>query len=85
MFLLVIAEILNPRVEDMLYLLGNFSGCFAGGGFGVHNSPFTHTHVFAHIMRAALHPGLRNPRIRRGCVAMSMRMYFPFWLCENPS
>jgi len=31
-------------------------------------------------MSGALHPGLRNLRIRRGCVAMSMRMYFPFWL-----
>jgi len=61
-----------------------FSGCFAGGGLGCIIFP-SHTHIFAHTMRAALHPGLRNPRIRRGCVAISMRMYFPFWLCENPS
>ena len=79
MLLLIIVEILNPRVGDMIYLLGNFSGCFAGGGW-VHDSPFTHTHIFVHIMSGALHPGLRNLRIRRGWVAMSMRMYFPFWL-----
>jgi len=36
---------IEPWVEDMLYLLGNFSGCFAGGGW-VHNSPFTHTHTY---------------------------------------
>jgi len=47
MLLLIIAGILNPRVDDMLYLLGNFSGYFAGGGW-VHNSPFTHT-LFMHI------------------------------------
>jgi len=28
---------------ELLYLLGKFSGCFAGGGLGMHHSPFTHT------------------------------------------
>jgi len=26
---IIIVRILNPTVEDMLYLLGNFLGCFA--------------------------------------------------------
>ena len=44
MLLLIIAGILNPRVVDMIYLLGNFSGFFAGGGW-VHDSPLTYTHT----------------------------------------
>ena len=42
-----------------LYLPGKFSGCFAGGGLGMHHSPFTHTHI-AHYMSGALYPGLSN-------------------------
>jgi len=44
MLLLIIAGILNPRVDDMIYLLGNFSAYFAGGGW-VHDSP-SHTHTY---------------------------------------
>jgi len=60
----------------------DFSGYFAGEGW-VHKFSL-HTHILVHIMGGALHPGLRNLRIRRDCVAMSMRMYFPFWLLREP-
>jgi len=58
MFVLIIAGIYYPRVDDMLYLLENFSCCFAGGGW-VCYSP-SHTHLLLHIMSATLYPGLRN-------------------------
>ena len=47
MFVLIITGIYYPRVEDMLYLLGNFSGYFAGRGW-VCYSPFTHIFTFAY-------------------------------------
>jgi len=28
-----------------IYLPGKFSGCFAGGGYGMQHSPSTHTHT----------------------------------------
>jgi len=43
---------------ELLYLLGKFSGCFAGGGLG--DASFSlHTHI-VHIMSGALYPGLCN-------------------------
>jgi len=47
MFVLIIARIYYPRVDDMLYLLGNFFGCFAGMGW-VCYSPFRHTFTFVY-------------------------------------
>jgi len=41
------------------YLPGKFFGCFAGGGYGMHHSPSTHTHI-VHIMSEALYLGLCN-------------------------
>jgi len=68
----------------MLYLLGNFFGCFAGG-LWVHCSPFTHSHLLLHIMSGALYPGLTKLRSRRGCVAMSQGCTSFYGFCENPS
>jgi len=36
------------------------------------------------MMSGALYPSLRKLGIRRGCVAVSMRVYFPFWLLREP-
>jgi len=69
MFVLIVAKILNPRVEDnLIYFPVSFLVVFAGGD--IHNSPFTHTayHELGPI------PGSRKLRIRMGCVAMLMRM-----------
>jgi len=63
MLLLIIAGILNPRVDDMLYLLGKFSGCFAGGGW-VHDSPFTHTLLCIYHEWDPKTPDLKKIRIR---------------------
>jgi len=46
-------EILNLRVEDMLYIAWEFSSCFAGGGWICIFLP-SHTHLL-HIMSGALY------------------------------
>jgi len=52
----MLIAILNPRVEDMLYVFAwEFSSYFAGGGWVCIVLP-SHTHL--HIMSGALYPGL---------------------------
>jgi len=41
----MLVAILNPRIEDMLYLLGNFL-VILQVGLGMHCSPFTHTFAY---------------------------------------
>ena len=76
----IIAGILNLRVDDMLYLPGNFSGCFAGGGLGAWFS-LTHTLLCIYHEWDPKTPDLKKIRIRgirNGCTS-----YFSFH--ENPS
>jgi len=52
----MLVAILNPRVEDMLYISAwEFSGYFAGGGWVYIVLP---SHTSLHIMSGALYPGL---------------------------
>ena len=53
-FVFMLVAILNPRVEDMLYLLGNFLFILqVGVGYALFS-----LHTPLHIMSGALYPGL---------------------------
>jgi len=81
--LFIVVGIFNPRVDDMLYLFGNFLTVLQVG-VGCIILP-SHTHLLLHIMSGALYPGLRKLRVRRGCVAMSQGCTSFSGFCENPS
>jgi len=58
-------EILNLRVDDMLYISGwEFSSCFAGGGWVCIFFP---SHTLLHIMSGAQYPGLWSLEIKELC------------------
>jgi len=74
-------EILNPIVEDMLYIAWEFSGCFAGGGWVC---IFLPSHTLLHIMSGALYSGMWSSEIEELC-SKTGQMYVLTQVCENSS